>query len=204
VVDELSLMLTAGRLDEHARAVITSEYEYYLNRSSCPIDRTASLRGRLLLGQSLYAGERLINWRGEMICFGYDGVPMHIGADGREVFSVYEGRERGYKLQYNAFGAAGSRLYLYTRRGSSIWQANADGRQGINSSFSSFLNGPCEVWDTDAHDRIFNFAETTNGRVSRFVPCTAVNTSALESPPPPPSPPPSPPPPSPSPPPPSP
>jgi uncharacterized protein (DUF1501 family)/uncharacterized protein (DUF1800 family) len=202
VVDELSLMLTAGRLDEHARAVITSEYEYFLNRSSCPIDRTASLRGRLLLGQSLYAGERLINWRGEMICFGYDGVPMHIGADGREVFSVYEGRERGYKLQYTAFGA-GSRLYLYTRRGSSIWQANADGRQGINSSFSSFLNGPCEVWDTDAHDRIFNFAETTNGRVSRFVPCTAVNTSALESPPPPPPPPPSPPPPSPSPPPPS-
>jgi cullin-associated NEDD8-dissociated protein 1 len=99
VVDELSLMLTAGRLDEHARAVITSEYEYYRNRSSCPIDRTASLRGRLILGQSLYAGERLINWRGEMICFGYDGVPMHIGADGREVFSVYEGRERGYKLQ---------------------------------------------------------------------------------------------------------
>ena len=202
VIDELSLMLTAGRLDEHARAVITSEYEYYLNRSSCPIDRTASLRGRLLLGQSLYAGERLINWRGEMLCFGYDGVPMHIGADGREVFSVYEGRERGYKLQYTAYGA-GSRLYLYTRRGSSIWLANAEGRQGINSSFSSFLNGPCEVWDTDAHDRIFNFAETTNGRVSRYVPCTAANTSALESPPPPPPPPPSPPPPSPSPPPPS-
>ena len=88
VVDELDLLLTAGRLDDHARQVITDEFERVHNLSACPVDRSVELCGRLTPGDELAPGEQITNSHGEVLCLTYDGSSRHIGADGREVFST--------------------------------------------------------------------------------------------------------------------
>ena len=87
MISELALVLTADRLDAHSRAVITDEYERVLNLSSCPVDRSAELCGRLTPGDELQLGERLVNAQGEVLCMGYDGAARHIGVDGTEVYT---------------------------------------------------------------------------------------------------------------------
>ena len=88
VVQELDLLLTAGRLDNESRAFILTEYRRALNLSSCPVERSTELCGRLTPGDTLYPGERLTNAFGELMYLTYDGVARHIGADGLEVFST--------------------------------------------------------------------------------------------------------------------
>ena len=88
VIDELDILLTSGRLDVHSRARITEEYLFALNVTSCPVDRSAELCGRLTPGQQLLPGEHLRNALGEVLCLTYDGVARHVGTDGREVFST--------------------------------------------------------------------------------------------------------------------
>jgi hypothetical protein len=82
------VLLTAGRLDAPSRAHIAAEYDAALNRTSCPVNRSADYCGRLTPGQQLMPGEFIENAGGEVLCLTHDGVARHIGADGREVFST--------------------------------------------------------------------------------------------------------------------
>ncbi len=74
VMDELSLILTGGRLDRHARTVMLDEDNRAVNMSSCPLDRSTEFRGRLTPGDKLHIGERVENADGEVLCMTYDGV----------------------------------------------------------------------------------------------------------------------------------
>jgi hypothetical protein len=102
----LSDVATGGRLDAHSYAVITEEYLGALNASSCPVDRSAQLCGRLEPGDELRRGEQITNADGEVLCMTKDGVAQHIGADGREIFSTaYRTRGGDDGLHYEGDGS---------------------------------------------------------------------------------------------------
>ena len=158
VINELDLLLTAGRLDAQSKAVITAEYSHALSRSACPVDRSREMCGRLTPGQALRAGEFITNALGEELCFTFDGVARHIGVDGREVFSTaVDTRNLGETLQFEEW--CGDRLGRQTvgntmtaclrlmSSSKAAWRSNTM-QAGSRTPFASFLQGPCDQFNT--------------------------------------------------------
>jgi len=174
VIGELDLLLTAGHLDEHTKAVLTQEYEYALGRSQCPTAR-ADLCGRLTPGQELAAGEHITNSLGETLCFTYDGVARHIGADGTERFSTATySRECAVRFTYDADGLTRARL----AGGNSCWKSE-DFNMGNNRAFHTFLSGNCELHDQAVYSRYVYHSIWPDGHVPTMISCTAADTCAL-------------------------
>ena len=179
VVDELDLILSAGRLDDHSRAAIIDEYNYQLNRSACPIDRSIELCGRLTPGQSLRPGESITNAHGEQLCFSYDGVARHIGSDGREIFSSgYRTRETGLQLRYDA---GDSTLVIRRAYSWDDWWGYTSGRQesGNYEAFASFMAGPCKRQDPHWFELITVYGFHDDGTRSEIATCDAADTCVL-------------------------
>ncbi len=184
VVDELDLLLTGGRLDNHARAIMFEEYEWVRSRSMCPNDRSAELCGRLTPGQTLAAGDRLINADGEELCFSYDGVARHIFANGTEAFSTAPfSRERGSEFEYRDAGFTRIRQIEGTSY-TSLWKSD-DFFVGSNRAFHSFLSGTCELHDQRTYEMMIRYRYNTGGSAPSMITCSATNTCVLPPPPPP-------------------
>jgi len=187
-IDELDLLLTAGRLDAYTRTVITDEYENALAQSRCPTART-DLCGRLTPETTLYAGEHITNVLGETLCFTYDGVARHIGADGKEVFSTAL-RTRGVGLEFRYWTDG---LVQVRERGDAgdptsfrIAWTSATYAAGHNASFFSFLEGPCELPDQAMYERKVVHRFNTGGLdVPTMLACSAPSTCSLPAPAPP-------------------
>ena len=186
VIEELDLLLTAGRLDEASKMIITAEYQQALDRSACPVDKSAALCGRLTPGQTLNAGESITNADGETLCFSYDGVARHIDADGREVDSTATfSREASIQLglsdecvlgpkQSNSWGKGC--LWIGQEGGKKIsWDSNALNRAGV-SSFAAFLHGPCDSFSADQYERHTVFEIYDKTAYSHVVQCDAQST----------------------------
>jgi uncharacterized protein (DUF1501 family)/uncharacterized protein (DUF1800 family) len=190
VIDELDLLLTGGRLDFHSYAVVKSEYERALNVSSCPVDRSAQLCGRLTPGDRLWPGEQLTNAQGEVLCFTYDGVARHIGADGREVFSSEdETRGGGEPLRYDVLGNGNSLVSIAgwvsathlpqgRRMNQRKWSTLDYAEGGIPNAFHSFLAGPCPLLDADVLRRVNEHGYTSFGGSTTIITCNATSTCA--------------------------
>ena len=182
IVDELSLLLSARRLDHHTRAAIVDEVEHARARSRCDVDRTAALCGRLTPGQQLLAGEFIVNALNETLCFTYDGVARHIGADGVEVFSTASWtRERGERFTYDADGVTYVRAFLSAQF---FWKSSWY-RVGSLRAFHSFLAGPCEQQDAAAHERFMLYMLRTDTAITTLIQCIAASTCGLPAPAPP-------------------
>jgi uncharacterized protein (DUF1501 family) len=185
VVDELDLLLTAGRLDEHSRTVILDAYAHAHNLSSCPNERL-ELCGRLAVGDELFPGDSITNTNGEVLCMTYDGVARHIGANGNEIFSTFITRGvTGINTDRNT---SDGRLTYYSDGTLQLWrnEINPDIRNrawqsddyeaGNRGVFHSFLNGPCQLLDEDAHERRVVFQHTEFGHREEDIVCGAKST----------------------------
>jgi uncharacterized protein (DUF1501 family) len=187
VVDELDLLLTAGRLDNYSRAVITEAYDHALNLSSCPTDRSIELCGRLVVGDTLSPGEHITNANGEVLCMTYDGVARHIDAAGNEVFSSYKtrgDRELALLTYYSdgSLGISGMRSHGFHYK---KWSSDAYA-PGHTRVFHSFLQGPCMVIDPVAYERNYLHGYAEHGGVAELITCDAVSSCNAAIPPPPP------------------
>ena len=182
VVAELDVLFTAGRLDEHAKAVITDEFEHAVARSSCPNDRSAELCGRLTSGQELAAGDSLTNSLGETLCFTYDGVARHIGANGKELFStaVYT-RGRGVRFTYDDVSSETGLTYV-RHEGTGFYWRSSNWNMGNQRAFHSFLSGPCKVHDEAAYERFALYSGRTDGFDQTEITCLAADTCAMPAP----------------------
>jgi len=154
VIAELDLLLSAGRLDNHSRQVITAEYIRANHLSSCPVDRSAELCGRLTVGQELFPGESITNAQGETLCFTYDGALRHIDANGFEFFSTAQmTRGRGAKLAYESHN---QHLRMRDADNRQVWTTATyehiatDAPQRL---FATFLSGPCHRYDPTEVER---------------------------------------------------
>jgi len=171
-IGELDLLLTAGRLDAHARAVVIEEYNHALSRSACPVDKSAAFCGRLRPGQELLAGEHILNSHGETLCMTYDGVARHIGADGREVFSTAVlTREQGVRFTFDSDGIT----YVRPETSGFYWRSS-NYEMGNNQAFHSFLRGTCELHDAAAYERYTKYALSSSGSIATSTSCNAADT----------------------------
>ena len=188
VIDELDLLLTAGRLDEYTKAIVVDEYSHALNRSACPVDRSAELCGRLTPGQSLNAGESITNSLGETLCFTYDGVARHIDASGREIFSTaVHSREVGETLHFSDRCTLGPAVDARTPNAclkivgpqAIPWKSNSL-LNAAQASFGPFLAGPCDSFEAATFKRFTAFEYRKGG--GSFPPvvvqCNAADTCA--------------------------
>ena len=178
VIDELALVLTAGRLDDYTRTVVTQEYRRALNMSSCPVDRSEELCGRLSPKDQLFPGEQITNAKGEVLCMTRDGVARHIGADGREVFSTaYLTRGGEHPLRYHHKNGA---LYIGGRVNWGISQnkwVSSNVHNGLaRDAFHSFLNGPCVLINEEADARVNLYDYTGFGNSPEVISCNAAST----------------------------
>ena len=178
MVDELGLLLTAGRLDRYTRTVIIDEYQRALNISSCPVDRSAELCGRLKPGNQLHPGEYITNAKGEVLCMTRDGVARHIGADGREIFSTaYLTRGGKYPLRYHPKNGG---LFIAGRVrwgiSNSKWASTKVHAGLAPDAFHSFLNGPCSLIDpkADVRENVYGYAGF--GGLTQTISCNAATT----------------------------
>ena len=176
VVAELDLVLTAGRLDAHSKAVIADAYNAALNDSSCPNDVSASLCGRLVPGQQLNPGERLINARGETLCVAFDGTARHIRADGTEVYSTaHVTRGDRTPLEYLSDGElkiGGMKSFGFDWK---KW-TNDLYEPGGNATFHAFLHGECRLQDQRAFARATLHGYADYGKVTTVIVCNASST----------------------------
>jgi len=183
VVDELSLLLTSGRLDEQTRKVIIEEYNAALHKTSCPVDKSAQYCGRLTRNQNLYPGEFITNAQGETLCYTRDGVARHIGADGREVYSsaIYTRGQNASKnggpnpFRYRSSGLLHIGGYRWGRFSNQKWNGHLY-MPGANASFHSFLNGNCKLQD----QKYFEYSAKHHYNSNRFntatITCNAPST----------------------------
>jgi len=177
VIDELNLLLTAGRLDTYAREVVLEEYNHAIARSACPVDKSGAFCGHLKPGQELLAGEHIVNSNGETLCMTYDGVARHIGADGREFFSTaVKTRERGVRFTYDSDGVT----YVRAEKSDYYWRSS-NYEMGNDKAFHSFLRGPCELHDTAAYERYTKYAMSPLGAVATSISCNAADTCSSPS-----------------------
>jgi len=163
VVNELDLLLSAGRLDDKSRADIVEEYNRALNFTSCPVERI-DLCGRLQPGESLMPGEYFTNANGEVLCFTYDGVARHIGANGTELFSTaYATRGTAVPLNYGS--GSNGQVSLAGPRSNGQWHTKRwigdSFAPGSYAAFHSFLAGPCKVVDQRLFERATVYKQNT-------------------------------------------
>ena len=187
VIDELDLVLSAGRLDAQSRSILVDEYNYQLNRTACPLDKTADFCGRLTPGQHLLPGEAITNSLGEELCFSYDGVARHISADGRELFSTaFITRETGYMLWYVNQNSRKGLAIRARHRFDDWWRwESMDFYPGNYAAFASFMSGPCDLQDAQWFERVTRDGFYNDGTHTATVTCDAPSTCSLPSPPPP-------------------
>jgi uncharacterized protein (DUF1800 family) len=181
VLDELDLLLTGGRLDAHSRAVIAEEYGAALDRSSCPVDRSAELCGRLTPGDTLQPGERLTNAAGEVLCFTRDGVAQHIGAGGEEVFStayLTRGGQAAGPMVYRSSGELRIPGPVHWGVSQSKWTSSQHAASSAAAAFHPFLAGPCQLLDEAALARVRTHGYTSFGGEATTTTCDAVSTCA--------------------------
>ena len=188
VVEELDVLLTAGRLDSYTRDLILDEYASALNATACPVDRSAELCGRLTPNtpyNKLYAGERLTNALGETLCFTYDGVARLIGADGRERYNTAVRTRtpgKGWRLSY-----WNNQLTIYDADNNWKW-GTTNIEPGNQASFHTFMDGPCQLLDPDSLERGYPYGRSTAGGSRTTITCNANSTCDAATPPvPPPS-----------------
>lgn len=191
VVDELDLLLTSGRLDAHSYTVITEEYMRAFENSSCPVDRTEELCGRLTPGDSLQPGEQITNADGEVLCMTFDGAAQHIGVDGREVHStafLTRGTRDPQPLVYRNNGQL--RIAGWKRQGDGErftqdkWSSNRQEEGRMPRAFHSFLSGPCDLLDETAMARQNTYRYTSFDGVVTSIACNAASTCDAPAPPP--------------------
>lgn len=193
VVDELSLLLTSGRLDAYTRGVVIDEYNRALVRTACPVDRTARLCGRLSPGDELLPGEFITNTDGEVLCHTLDGVVRHVGVDGREVYSTAIDTRGGQfgrdgstpnPLQYIRGGLLRIGGWRYGRWTRIKWHSRIF-MPGSSGAFHTFLSGPCLLQD----QALFNLSAVYNynARLLGYstITCSAPSTCAMPPPTPP-------------------
>jgi len=174
IIDELSVLLTAGRLDDQTKAIIVHEFLHARNRSMCPNDRSMELCGRLTPGQELMPGDFIVNALGETLCFSHDGVATLVGTDGQEVFSTApDSREVGESLLYKFNG----RLVV-TQGSGSAW-SSLSMSDGNNGSFFSFMNGECMLQDPRFYERAIVYRMRSTDSVPIMLTCNAESTCGL-------------------------
>ena len=187
IISELDLLLAGGRTDDNSRGIISAAYDAALSNSSCPNDRSAELCGRLTPGgPALHLGESITNAAGETLCFSYDGVAKHIGADGKEVFSTaFATRGVGHRLEYNdptqSWFTYGQSPILVVKSQSNQWRWRSTFiRPGSRQAFHTFLAGPCDLIDASALERMsYGHTEASQNDVAvAQATCTAVDTCA--------------------------
>ena len=185
VVEGLSLVLTGARLDEESRNIIAAEYSAALNASLCPNERQ-DLCGRLEPGQSLARGEYLTNAVGEVLCFTWDGVLRHIGADGGDVYSTAAAtRGSGIDMRYKG-GAV--EIYGYdSRAGGTVlrWKwSSSIYEPGTYRAFHSFLLGPCLLLDAVALERhvVYGWTPFFGDDPTTTINCTAADACSTPAP----------------------
>lgn len=185
VIAEMDLLLTGGRLDDYSRVLITDEYQRAFNLSSCPVDKSAELCGRLEPGQELQRGEHIVNALGEMLCMSYDSVASHIGVDGKEVTttayrtrSYQQGQDYVLPLRYESSGRLAIGGDLNEKKGihQDKWVSDDHYDHGNFNVFQSFLNGPCVKMDRVKFDLFTLHGRSDFGYANEVATCSAKST----------------------------
>jgi uncharacterized protein (DUF1501 family) len=176
VVDELDLLLTAGRLDTYTRLVVIDEYKDALLNSSCSQERS-DLCGRMEPGDVLYPGQYITNAGGEVLCVSLDGVAKHISAEGKELYSTsYLTRSDRSPLRYENSGILKIAGEVHWGFSQSKWASDNYHEGSRRDTFHSFLSGPCKLLDRRAHERVSLFGYASHGANTEEVTCTANST----------------------------